>query len=94
LAPPSELSSDEAAAAVFRRTVATVAPNHFQPEDLPLLCAYARAVVLERRAGEQVAAIVNAGKVPSQWLGVYACATKTMLALSVRLRSAPGAREQ
>lgn len=71
LAPPSELSAYEAI--VFSRSVATVAPDHFRPEDLPLLCAYARAVVLERHAGAQVAA---AGKVPSQWLGAYSCAAK------------------
>jgi hypothetical protein len=45
LAPPAELG--EAEARVFRQTVATVADNHFLPEDLPLLCSYARAVVLE-----------------------------------------------
>jgi len=52
LAPPAELGADEAL--VFRQTVATAPADHFRPEDLPLLCSYARAVVMERRAGEQL----------------------------------------
>jgi hypothetical protein len=57
--------------------------------DLPLLCSYCRAVVLERRASEQLVAVVSAGKVPSPWLAIYGTAAKTTMALSARLRLGP-----
>jgi hypothetical protein len=38
---PSELGGIEAA--IFKQTVASVATGHFAPEDMALLCAYARA---------------------------------------------------
>jgi len=70
LAPPVELG--EAETRVFRQTAATVTPAHFLPEDLPLLPALRLLPCcrsLERRAGEEVAALVAAGKAPTQWLG-------------------------
>jgi hypothetical protein len=54
-----------------------------------LLCSYCRAVVLERRASEQLVAVVSAGKVPSPWLAIYGAAAKTTMALSARLRLGP-----
>jgi hypothetical protein len=72
LQPPPELAATEAA--IFRATVASVAPGHFAPEDVALLSAYARAAVLERRAFEQANA------------AAHAHAAKSLAALSVRLR--------
>ena len=63
LEPPPELGEVEAR--VFRETVAALAIDHFQAEDLPLLCAYARAVVLERRAAEELAVMATVGEVAS-----------------------------
>lgn len=75
LAPPAELGDAEAT--IFRQAAATAPAGHFMPEDLPLLCLYARAVVMERRAGEELGVLVAAGKVPGQWLGTYGCVAKT-----------------
>jgi hypothetical protein len=53
LEPPLELGKIQAA--IFRQTVAAVAVNHFAAEDMVLLlCAYARAAALERRAAEEL----------------------------------------
>lgn len=90
LAPPAEFGAAESL--VFRQTVATAPVDHFRPEDLPLLCAYARAVVMERRAGEELGAMIAARKAPAQWLGTYGCVAKTMMSLAVRLRLGPLSR--
>ena len=51
--PPLELGKIQAA--IFRQTVAAVAANHFSAEDMVLLlCGYARAAALERRAVEEL----------------------------------------
>jgi hypothetical protein len=65
---------------IFRQTVASVAPGHFAPADMVLLCAYARAAALERRAFEQANA------------AAHASAVKSLAALSVRLRIGPRSR--
>jgi len=72
---------------VFQANGRKRCPDHFLPEDLPRCSC--RAVVLERRVGEELAVMVAAGKVPTQWLGVYGCAAKTMVALSAKLRLGP-----
>ena len=46
LEPPPHLSKAERAA--FLATVESVKPEHFAPEDLPLLCAYCAVSVQER----------------------------------------------
>jgi hypothetical protein len=79
LEPPPELGGVEAE--IFRLTVNSVAATHFQAEDLPLLCAYARAAALERRAAEEL----QAGHA-SPWLAVYGVAMRAVSTLSVRLR--------
>jgi phage terminase small subunit len=95
LHPPDDLTGRERE--VFVDIVASCTATHFQPQDLPLLCAYARALVLERLAAAQLEAegyvITGAqGARPSPWLAVLAQATKSMLALSHRLRLSPQGR--
>jgi hypothetical protein len=92
LAPPADL--DDAERDVFINTVGSKRPEAFEPSDLPLLAAYARAVVLEQRAA---AALKTNGPVtadgkPSPWLAVLAQATKAMMTLSLRLRLSPQGR--
>jgi hypothetical protein len=83
LAPPAELGTAEAV--VFWQTLVATPANYFQPEDLPLQCSHPRAVVLERRAAEELAAATAAGNVPTPWLGVYASVSKTLMNLTVGL---------
>ena len=90
LEPPPELGEVEAR--VFRQTIAAAAIDHFQAEDLPLLAAYARAVVLERRAAEELAVAATAGKVPSPWLAVHTQMARTVMQLTIRLRIGPRSR--
>jgi phage terminase small subunit len=90
LEPPAELGEIEAA--IFRRTVAAVPQGHFSAEDLDVLCAYCRALALERRASEELAVAGVIGSQPNPWLAVYATAVRALSTLTVRLRLGPKAR--
>ena len=85
LHPPSELGGVERQ--IFTDIVATNRPEHFRSSDLPLLSAYARAIVLERRFAEQLAD--GDAKALPMWNG----AVKAIVALSMRLRLSPQARQ-
>jgi hypothetical protein len=89
LAPPSELSEEEAR--VFRQVVASVPANQFQPDDLHFLCGYARAAVMERVIAGRLAAEAATASQP-RWAGAYASVTKTLLSFGARLRLGPLAR--
>jgi hypothetical protein len=91
LVVPPELGGIEAE--IFRQTVAAVPASHFQAEDLTLLCAYARAAALERRAAEELATGAVVGSMPSPWLQVHASAVRSLSALTVRLRLGPRSRD-
>jgi hypothetical protein len=84
LRPPPELVEPERA--VFLDLVTASKPEAFRASDLPLLCAYARAVVLERRSARELAAGDDKA------LGRWEKAIKAMVALSMRLRLSPQAR--
>ena len=90
LQPPPELGAIEAE--VFRATVAAAPLGHFAAEDLPLLCAYCRAIVLERRAAEELAAGAVVGSAVSPWLAVHGQMVRALAQLSVRLRIGPKSR--
>jgi hypothetical protein len=90
LQPPADLGAVEAE--VFRQTIAAAPLGHFAAEDSALLSAYARAVVLERRAAEELAAGAVVGSTPSPWLAVHAQMVKAIAQLSVRLRIGPKSR--
>jgi hypothetical protein len=81
LKPPPGLTAPERA--IFLDIVASTRPEHFQPSDLPLLCAYARACALEARAAREPDA-----KALARWEK----AIKAMAMLSMRLRLSPQAR--
>ncbi len=90
LSPPAELSESERRA--FLDIVLATKSSHFEVSDLPLLCAYVRAVLVERQAATELArAPVIDGDV-SPWLRVHSAAIKNMLGLSMRLRLSPQAR--
>ena len=90
LQPPAELGAVEAE--VFRATVAAAPQSHFAAEDLPLLCAYARAVMFERRAAEELAAGAVVGSQPSPWLAIHGQMVRAISQLSIRLRIGPKSR--
>jgi phage terminase small subunit len=91
--PPAELGEGSIEREIFRQTVASVPPAHFQPEDLTLLAAYCRAAALERRASDELAARGIVGDRASPWLAVYAEAVRAVSTLTVRLRLGPKARQ-
>jgi hypothetical protein len=72
LSPPADLNASERE--VFLNVVATTAADHFRPSDLPLLSAYARAVVREREASEHLATqgVVSIDNKLSAWAAVQA----------------------
>jgi hypothetical protein len=93
LEPPPELGAGSIEREIFRQVVASVPVAHFQPEDLPLLCAYARMCAQERRASEELAAGAVVGGAPSPWLAVQASTVRSLSTLMVRLRLGPRARD-
>ena len=60
LEPPADLGEIETA--IFRKVVASVPHDHFSAEDSDLLSAYCRALALERRASEELAAAGVVGR--------------------------------
>jgi hypothetical protein len=92
LSPSSDLT--EAERQIFTDIVLSVRPSHFMPCDRPLLAAYARAIALERLASGELAraGYVEENGKPSPWLAILQQASKSMLALSIRLRLSPQGR--
>jgi hypothetical protein len=88
LRPPADL--DPEAAAVFAAIVAEAKDGHFQGTDEPMLCAYARAVCLER----QTAALIKQSPLAATatLIKSYEAATRTIYTLGQRLRCCPMAR--
>lgn len=78
---------------VFAHVVNSVDPSHFSEVDLPLLEAYANAAHLATEAAQQIEATgaVVDGKA-SPWLAVQEKASKSLVALSARLRICPQSR--
>ena len=91
LRPPAHLSS--AAREVFVEIVASLAADHFMTSDSDLLCAYAKAVCLEREASGHLngEGAVLGGK-PSPWITVLEKSQRAVVALSLRLKLGPQAR--
>jgi phage terminase small subunit len=87
LAPPAELGT-----AIFKQVVASVPYEHFCAEDVALLCAYSRAMALERRASKELAASAVVGSAPSPWVAVHSAAIRSISTLAVRLRIGPKSR--
>jgi hypothetical protein len=85
LSPPSDLTPDERQ--IFLDLVASCRPEHFRVGDLPLLSAYCRAIALERRSAQELAA--GDDKAVVRWNA----ATKAMLGLAMRLRLSPQSRQ-
>ena len=90
LKPPPDLNALEKE--VFLDIVLGAPPTHFLPSDLPLIAAYAKAIVQERiAAGELAAAYVVDGK-PSPWLPVWQASIRAVTTLARMLALSPGGR--
>jgi hypothetical protein len=78
---------------IFLELVASVASDHFQSGDAPLIEQHAQAILLARQAFDKLATEgpVIDGKA-SPWLVVLEKAHRSAVALSGRLRLAPQAR--
>ena len=87
LKPPADLTGE--ARQAFVDIVLAARPQHFEPLDLPLLSAFARAVAMERWAAD---AIMTRTPVTPGLLETYRTATRTLQALSIRLRIGPQSR--
>lgn len=80
-------------AAVFKRIVVTVSPDHFSEVDRPLLDQYAHAAHLASKAAAAIEAegAVLDGKT-NPWVGVLEKASRACVALAARLRICPQSR--
>jgi phage terminase small subunit len=93
LRPPDDLTGD--ARKLFVDLVIACRADHFQDSDTPLLCAYCRAVCLERTAsaGLQDDGYVTADGRPSAWLPILQAATRVISTYSRMLRLNPAGRQ-
>jgi hypothetical protein len=85
LSPPSDLGPDERV--VFLDIIAASKPDAFKASDSPLLSAFCRAILLERRS-----AATLAGGYDKEALAAWNAAVKAVVALSMRLRLSPQSR--
>jgi hypothetical protein len=91
LHPPPTLSEPERR--IFLDLISACAADHFRQSDLPLLCRYCEAIDLAERAAKELrSSPVFAGKI-SPWVIVQEKAGRTIIALSMRLRLSPQARQ-
>ena len=83
---PATLS--ELACKEFKRIVAAEPAAHFKESDLSLLVQYCEAVAMAERAVHEL----QRDDAPVRWLTLWEKATRTMTALSMRLRISPQSR--
>jgi phage terminase small subunit len=92
LHPPASLS--EAERTIFIDLVTACEPKHFHPSDMVLLCRYCEACALAELAAAELRreGAVLSGKV-SPWVVVQEKTVRAVVALSMRLRLSPQARQ-
>ena len=67
-------------------------PHHFMPSDLPLVVAYARAIVSEKIAAGELARAYVVDAKPSPWLPVWQASIRAVTTLARMLALSPGGR--
>jgi hypothetical protein len=87
LQPPSTIGRLERE--LFIAVTASLDPQHFEPSDLPMLCAYVRACAMEQRAAETL----QGNPRDSDAVAVHSTAIRAMASLSLRLRLLPQSRK-
>jgi hypothetical protein len=90
LKPPTDLNALEKEA--FLDIVLGAPPHHFMPSDLPLVVAYARAIVQEKIAAGELARAYVVDDRPSPWLPVWQASIRAVTTLARMLALSPGGR--
>jgi hypothetical protein len=90
LKPPPDLNALEKEA--FLDIVLGAPPHHFMPSDLPLVAAYARAVIQEKIAAGELARAYVVDDKPSPWLPVWQASIRAVTTLARMLALSPGGR--
>jgi hypothetical protein len=78
---------------LFIELIAANPPQHFRPSDMPLLTQYVAAAVLSERALDQLRRAPLVKGKASPWLQVFDKANRACMALAMRLRLSPQARQ-
>jgi hypothetical protein len=90
LRPPDDL--DQIERVEFANLIAGSPPNHFLPSDVPLIAAYAKAIVAERVASGELAAAYVVDDKPSPWLPIWQAKVRALTTLARMLSLSPGGR--
>jgi hypothetical protein len=90
LKAPDDL--DQIERGVFADLIIGAPPNHFLPSDVPLLAAYAKAIVAERIASGELAAAYVVDDKPSPWLPIWQAKVRALTTLARMLSLSPGGR--
>src|SRR5262245_45074453 len=92
LRPPASLGTREKR--VFVDLISRTPAGQFRQSDMPLICRWCEATVLAERAAAELAAgspVTPAGTI-SPWVSIHERATKSLVALALRLRLSPQGR--
>jgi hypothetical protein len=90
LRPPEDL--DQLERVEFANLITGAPANHFLPSDVPLLAAYAKAIVAERVASGELAAAYVVDDKPSPWLPIWQAKVRALTTLARMLSLSPGGR--
>ena len=90
LRPPEDL--DQLERVEFANLITGAPANHFLPSDVPLLAAYAKAIVAERVASGELAAAYVVDDKPSPWLPIWQAKVRAVTTLARMLSLSPGGR--
>jgi hypothetical protein len=91
LRPPSALSEPERT--IFNETVNACDPLHFARSDLPLLCRWAEQNYLAEQAAYHLRKGALVDGRPSPWITIQEKVNRAIVALALRLRLSPQARQ-
>ena len=74
----------------FANLITGAPPSHFLPSDIPLIAAYAKAIVAERVASGELAAAYVVDDKPSPWLPIWQAKVRALTTLARMLSARPG----
>jgi hypothetical protein len=90
LKPPDDL--DQIERVEFTSLITGAPASHFLPSDVPLIAAYAKAIVAERVASGELAAAYVIDDKPSPWLPIWQAKIRALTTLARMLSLSPGGR--